>query len=187
VPRTDGELVQECAAGLVRLRLGGRIAFAAPPFIRTGEVSAADLERFVRALRIDVSQVVDSRWLDNGPGWVGLLLASAEEVLAIEPDWAAAAGMDLGVVGPYPEGSECAIEVRAFCPGYGIAEDPVTGSLNAGIGVWLAGDRLPASYVASQGTALGRLGRAYIERDGDTVWVGGDARTSITGTVGIGE
>ena len=187
VPRTEGELVQECGAGLVRLRRGERLAFAGPPFIRSGEVSEDDRERIVRALRIDPSQVVDLEWIDNGPGWVGVLLGTADEVLAIEPDWSAAKGMDIGVVGAYPDGSECAVEIRAFCPGYGMDEDPVTGSLNAGVAQWLAGDRLPASYVASQGTVLGRRGRVYVEREGETVWVGGDARTSITGTVGLGE
>ena len=187
VPRRDGSLVQECGAGLVRLRRGERLAFAGPPFIRSGEVSEEDRERIVRALRIDPSQVRDLEWIDNGPGWVGVLLDSAEEVLALEPDWSAASGMDIGVVGAYPDGSECAVEIRAFCPGVGIAEDPVTGSLNAGVAQWLAGDRLPASYVASQGTVLGRRGRVFIDREGDTVWVGGDARTTITGTVGLGE
>lgn len=187
VPRTEGELVQECAAGLVKLRRGERLAFAGPPFIRSGEVSDDDRERIVRALRIDPSQVVDLEWIDNGPGWVGVLLETADEVLAIEPDWSAAKGMDIGVVGAYPDGSECAVEIRAFCPGYGMDEDPVTGSLNAGVAQWLAGDRFPTSYVACQGTVLGRRGRVFVEREGDTVWVGGDARTSITGSVGIGE
>ena len=187
VPRTDGQLVQECGAGLVRLRRGERLAFAGPPFIRSGEVSEEDRERIVRALRIDASQVVDLEWIDNGPGWVGVLLETADEVLAIEPDWSAAKGMDIGVVGAYPDGSECAVEIRAFCPGFGMDEDPVTGSLNAGVADWLAGDRLPTSYVASQGTALGRRGRVYVDREGDTVWVGGDARTSVTGSVGLGE
>ena len=186
VPRTDGTLVQECGAGLVQLRRGERLAFAGPPFIRSGEVSEEDRERIVRALRIDPSQVRDLEWIDNGPGWVGVLLDSAEEVLALEPDWSAAAGMDIGVVGPYPEGSECAVEIRAFCPEMGIAEDPVTGSLNAGVAQWLAGGRLPTSYVASQGTALGRRGRVFIDREGDTVWVGGDARTTVSGSVGLG-
>jgi PhzF family phenazine biosynthesis protein len=185
------QLVQECGAGLVRLRRasGGqsRLAFAGPPFLRSGEVSEEDRERVVRALRIDPSQVVELAWIDNGPGWVGVLLETADEVLAIEPDWSAAMGMDIGVVGAYPDGSECAVEIRAFCPGFGMDEDPVTGSLNAGVAQWLAGDRLPTSYVASQGTALGRRGRVYVEREGDTVWVGGDARTSVTGTVGLGE
>ena len=183
VPRTEGVLVQECGAGLVQLRRSERLAFAGPPFIRSGEVSEEDRERIVRALRIDPSQVRDLEWIDNGPGWVGVLLDSAQEVLALEPDWSAAAGMDIGVVGPYPEGSECAVEIRAFCPEMGIAEDPVTGSLNAGVAQWLAGDRLPPSYVASQGTVLGRRGRVHVERSGDTVWVGGDALTTITGQV----
>jgi PhzF family phenazine biosynthesis protein len=191
VPRSDGALVQECGIGLVEIKRGDRLAFAAPPFIRSGVVSDDDRERIVRALRLDPAQVVDLRWIDNGPGWVGVLLGSAEEVLAIEPDWSAAAGMDIGVVGAYPAGSECAVEVRAICPGIGVSEDPVTGSLNAGIAQWLAGDRLPSAYVASQGTVLGRRGRVYVEREagghGDTVWVGGDARTSITGSVGLGE
>jgi len=61
----------------------------------------------------------------------------------------------------------------------------VTGSLNASIGQWLAGDRLPASYVASQGTVLGRRGRVHVQLEGDTVWVGGDAATAITGEVSL--
>src|SRR5262249_30536185 len=102
------------------------------------------------------------------------------------PDWSSFGGLDIGVVGPYPEGWECAVEVRAFSPGLGGVEDPVTGSLNASIGQWLAGDRLPTSYVALQGAGLGRAGRVYVEQDGDTVWVGGDAATTIKGTVGLG-
>jgi PhzF family phenazine biosynthesis protein len=186
VPRRDGELVQECGAGLVRLRSSERWAFAGPPLLRSGEVSAEDRERIVRALRIDPSQVRDMEWIDNGPGWVGVLMDSAEEVLAVDHDRSAMDGLDIGVVGPYPDGSECAVEIRAFMSG-GLGEDPVTGSLNAGVGQWLAGDRLPASYVASQGTALGRRGRVHVEREGDTVWVGGDARTMIFGTVGVRE
>jgi PhzF family phenazine biosynthesis protein len=189
VPRTEGELVQECGAGLVRLRRasGGqsRLAFAGPPFLRSGAVSEQDRERIVRALRIDPSQVVDLEWIDNGPGWVGVLLETADEVLAIEPDWSAAKGMDIGVVGAYPEGGECAVEIRAFCPGFGMDEDPVTGSLNAGIAQWLAGRRLPASYVASQGTAIGRAGRVHVGLEGESVWVGGDTRTTIAGTVDL--
>jgi PhzF family phenazine biosynthesis protein len=107
-------------------------------------------------------------------------------VLAVRPDWSSFGDLDIGVVGPYPAGSECAVEVRAFCPSIGIVEDPVTGSLNASIGQWLAGDRLPASYVAAQGTALGRAGRVHVEKLEGTVWVGGDAATTVKGTVGLG-
>ncbi|WP_045875471.1 PhzF family phenazine biosynthesis protein [Pseudofrankia sp. DC12] len=209
VPRGE-YVVQECAAGLVPLRrlaadpAGGtqpasppggttpvpggvsRLAFAAPPLLRDGPVDDDLLARLTAPLGIEPADVVDAKWCDNGPGWVGLRLASARQVLALAPDFAAIE-QDTGVVGPYPEGGECAVEVRAFCaPHLGITEDPVTGSLNASLGQWLAGDVLPTSYVASQGTALGRRGRVHVEKAEDgTIWVGGDAHTTIAGTVRI--
>ncbi len=181
-PATDVGLVQECGAGLVRLRRTPRLAFAAPPLVRSGEVSADDRERILRALRITHDDVVDLEWIDNGPGWVGVLLKDADAVLNLEPDWAVL-DLDIGVVGPRSDG-DTACEVRALCPmSTGITEDPVTGSLNAGIGQWLAGRVLPASYVAAQGTVLGRAGRVHVDRDGDDVWIGGDATTVIHGEV----
>lgn len=185
-PATADAVVQECGAGLVTLRRAGpRLAFEAPPLVRSGPVSAEDRTRIVRALAIQDDEVVDMAWIDNGPGWVGVLLRDADAVLALQPDWSVFGELDIGVVGPR-QGADTACEVRAFCPGIGIVEDPVTGSLNAGVGQWLAGSALPASYVAAQGTALGRTGRVHVERDGDTVWVGGDATTVIRGEVAIG-
>lgn len=194
-------VVQECAAGLIVVRRaageGGRerLAFAAPPQIRSGPPTDAELEAACRALRIARPDVVAARWIDNGPGWLGLWLASAEEVLAIEPDYLAMAGMDLGVAGPW--GSQAAevgadIEVRGLDPVIG--EDPVTGSLNASLGQWLIGEGiLPARYVAAQGTRLGRRGRVFVEAvagagagevgGAGEVWVGGDTTTVISGTV----
>jgi PhzF family phenazine biosynthesis protein len=187
VPRSEGELVQECGAGLVRVRRGERLAFAGPPLLRSGPVDHADRSRIVAALRRSEDALVDLAWVDNGPGWVACLLGSAEEVLACRPDYGAFGDLEIGIVGTYPDPSAAGadIEVRAFVPSMGIGEDPVTGSLNAGIAQWLAGDRLPASYVASQGTVLGRRGRVHLERSGDTVWVGGDAVTLITGEVSL--
>ncbi|CAN5909891.1 PhzF family phenazine biosynthesis protein [soil metagenome] len=77
------------------------------------------------------------------------------------------------------------LEVRAFAASVGIEEDPVTGSLNAGLAEWLIADgHLPARYLASQGQALGRDGRVSVERDADgTIWIGGDSVTCIDGTV----
>jgi PhzF family phenazine biosynthesis protein len=186
VPATDDVVVQECGAGLVTVRRGERLAFAAPPLVRSGPVSEADLDRVVRALRIGRDEVVDSAWIDNGPGWVGVLLASADAVLALEPAWHEFDGLDVGVVGPRT-GGDTACEVRAVCPGLGVTEDPVTGSLNAGLGQWLAGGALPSSYVAAQGTALGRAGRVHVARVDATVWVGGDTVTRIAGEVDLGD
>lgn len=183
---SDAELVQECGAGLLRVRRAGRLAFAAPPLLREGPVTEDERAQILRALRLTDDDVVDLSWGDNGPGWVVVLMRDADAVLAVRPDWSSFGDLDIGVVGPYASGSACAVEVRAFSPGIGVVEDPVTGSLNASIGQWLAGGRLPTSYVASQGTALGRAGRVHVEKDGDTVWVGGDAATTIKGMVGLG-
>lgn len=182
VPAAEGVLVQECAAGLVELRTGGRLAFGAPPLTRSGPVDEVEVAAACRALRLDRSAVRDAAWIDNGPGWMGLLLADTDTVLALEPDWAAFGARKIGVLAEYADGP-VAIEVRAFCPAYGVPEDPVTGSLNAGIGQWLAGSRLPASYVAAQGTALGRAGRVHVESVDGQIWVGGDTVTTITGSV----
>jgi PhzF family phenazine biosynthesis protein len=186
VPRSDDLLVQECGAGLLRIRRTGRLAFAAPPLLREGPVTDEERAQVLAALDLTAADVVDLSWGDNGPGWVVALLRDADAVLAVRPDWSSFGGLEIGVAGLYPPGSECAVEVRAFCPSIGVVEDPVTGSLNASIGQWLGGDRLPTSYVASQGTVLGRAGRVHVEKDGDTVWVGGDAATTIKGVVGLG-
>lgn len=77
------------------------------------------------------------------------------------------------------------LEVRAFAANMGIEEDPVTGSLNAGLAEWLIADgHLPARYLVSQGQTLGRDGRVSVERDPDgTIWIGGDSVTCIDGMV----
>ncbi len=186
VPREE-QVVQECAVGLVRLRRGERLAFAAPPLIRSGPVADADLDRIVAALRIGRDAVVDSQWVDNGAGWVAVQLREAAAVLALEPDYAGFGDLDIGVVGPHPPGADAQVEVRAFAPAAGIPEDPVTGSLNAGLAQWLTGNgTLPPSYVAAQGTSLGRAGRVHVDTDAHgTLWVGGATVTTIRGSVGF--
>ncbi|MEP9383087.1 PhzF family phenazine biosynthesis protein [Nocardioides sp. KR10-350] len=185
-PRTEGEVVQECRVGLVRLRRGERLAFAAPPLLRSGAVDEETVVRVAAGLRVPRDEILDAQWCDNGPGWVAVMLPDAAAVLELVPDPGALGGLAVGVVGIYPEG-DCAIEVRAFVGGLGVDEDPVTGSLNAALAQWLAGTTLPSSYVASQGAALQRRGRVYVETAEDgTIWVGGDTLTTITGTVVIG-
>jgi PhzF family phenazine biosynthesis protein len=178
-------VVQECGAGLITVRRKeAGLAFAAPPLIRSGPVEESVAERVARGLNIARSDIVDIAWADNGPGWVAVLLASAEAVLAVRPG---VLDLDIGVAGPYPDGSPEALEVRAFTPVVMSLEDPVTGSLNASLGQWLLGSgRLTSPYVASQGTALGRRGRVHVSQDDDgQVWVGGGTVTCITGTVVI--
>lgn len=180
----DDEVVQQCGAGLVRVRrTPDGLAFAAPPLLRDGPVEEELVQHVAGLLRIDRAEVVDARWADNGPGWLAVLLADAAAVLALRPG---TVDLDLGVVGPHPEGAPEAFEVRAFFPKDGATvEDPVTGSLNASLAQWLLSTgRAKAPYVAAQGTALGRSGRVHVTRDADgTIWVGGGTVTVVTGEV----
>jgi PhzF family phenazine biosynthesis protein len=187
VPKQDGVLVQECGAGLVRVRQDdGRLAFAAPPLTRSGQVDEGDLAGIAAGLRMARTALLDASWLVNGPHWIGVLLESAEDVLAITPDYAAMDGLNVGVIGPHGGGGSADFEVRTFIPGDAAAEDPVTGSFNAGAAQWLIGSgRAPASYTAAQGTALGRAGRVRVDAVGDDIWVGGSSTSCISGSVVI--
>ncbi|MEO7547003.1 MAG: PhzF family phenazine biosynthesis protein [Ramlibacter sp.] len=190
------QVVQECGIGLVKLRRdGGRLAFAAPPLRKSGPLPEDDVALIARGLGVAREDITHHAWCDNGPNWRGVMLRSAEQVLALQPDATILGGLDIGVVGPRGKvgvvGSraaddECAFEVRAFFPGNnGMTEDPVTGSLNAALAQWLIGAGLaPPSYIASQGTALARAGRVHVERDaqGD-IWIGGGSVTCVEGTV----
>jgi len=186
-PRPVNEpIVQESAAGLVEIRrLDGRLAFAGPPLIRSGAVEEGAVEHIAAVLGIDWRDIVDAEWVDNGPGWMAVLLASAEAVLALRPG---IVDIDLGVVGPYPAGSPSAFEMRAFFPKDGATvEDPVSGSLGASVTPWLLRTgRVGRTFVISQGTILGREGRIHVSVDeGSTVWVGGDTITCVEGEVEI--
>ena len=179
-------VVQECGAGLVTVRrTTNGWAFAAPPLVRSGPVDEALVRRVAEVLRVERFEILDTQWVDNGPGWVAALLGSAEAVLALRPG---GVGFDLGVVGAYPDGSPEAFEVRAFFPANGVTvEDPVTGSLNASLAEWLLRTgRATVPYTASQGTALGRSGRVHVTRDGDgTIWTGGGTITCVVGHVDL--
>lgn len=185
MPRQPGGLVQECGAGLVRIKHdGGRLAFAAPPLTRSGSVDEGDLLRIAAGLGLPRGKLLDASWLVNGPDWIGVLLQSAEQVLALQPDFAAMKGLKVGVIGPHAAGSPSDFEVRTFIPGDAAAEDPVTGSFNAGAAQWLIGSgRAPDSYIAAQGTALGRAGRVYVDAADGVIWVGGNSVTCIRGSV----
>ena len=180
------DVVQECGVGLVKIqRLGTRLSFAAPPLRRGGPLEEADVQLIAEGLGLHRSDILHHAWCDNGPPWRGVMLASAEQVLALKPDAELLQGLDIGVVAPRTTG-DAQFEVRAFFPGNnGLTEDPVTGSLNAAMGQWLMGAGLaPDSYVTSQGTCLGRAGRVHMQRDEQNqVWVGGESVTCIEGSV----
>jgi PhzF family phenazine biosynthesis protein len=181
-------VVQECGVGLVRIKQdGARLAFAAPTLIQSGPLPEADVQHIARGLGVPRSDILHHAWCHNGPKWRGVMLASSEQVLALKPDGAILAGLDIGVVGAKPDGNDCAFEIRAFFHiDGGIDEDPVTGSLNAGVAQWLIGAGLaPPRYIASQGAVLGRAGRVHVEQVGEDIWIGGDSVTCVDGTVAL--
>lgn len=181
------EIVQECGVGLVRIRRHGtRISFEAPELIRDGPVDPEELAGLAAVLGIELTDIRAARWVDNGPGWVGLLLEDADVVRGLRPDFSKGTGerLDIGVVGMYPEGWDTTYEVRAFFSGERgeMLEDPVTGSLNASLAQWMLSEGwVKAPYVASQGRALGRSGRVHISGDADSVWVGGQVFDIVDG------
>jgi predicted PhzF superfamily epimerase YddE/YHI9 len=212
-PHTDGRVVQECGVGLVELRrTGDRWAFAGPPLTRYEPLDADLLARVTSGLGLGPGDVLEHSWLVNGPRWIGVRLASAEQVLAVRPDFTVLAGLDVGVVGPWRDGAAGTadavgadrvgtaeadgadrvgtdgarpdVEVRGFVNGG--YEDPVTGSLNAGLARWLVDTgQVPERYVAAQGTCLQRAGRVHVDVVGGDIWVGGDTTTVVEGTVAL--
>ncbi len=183
-PKRAGVVVQQCGAGLVDVqRVAAGLAFKAPPLLRTGPVEESLLAHIASVLGLARGKIVDAQWVDNGPGWVAVMLADAEAVLALEPGFV---DLDLGVVGPCSPSASVAFEVRAFFPKDGVTvEDPVTGSLNASLASWLlASGRAQTPYVVSQGTRLGRAGRVHVDRDAEgEIWVGGGTVTCVVGEV----
>ncbi len=179
-----GDVVQQCGAGLIHIRRDkDRLFFCAPPLRRSGPLDADMIGRIVAALGLQDTEVDAGAWVDNGPGWAALLIKDRQTLLQAKPDYAALKGMRIGLIAPVGEaGHGFDFEVRAFSAGG--FEDPVTGSLNAGIAQWLLADGIAAGdYIAAQGTLLGRKGRVHVLQDGADIWVGGAVQDGITGTL----
>jgi PhzF family phenazine biosynthesis protein len=191
VPADPTTVVQECGAGLVPVRVDGDVlSFAAPPRIRSGPVDVELVAEVVSILGVDPGSVVDAEWLDNGPGWVGVLLDDAETLRDLTPDLGGRSGTwDIGVVAPVTDSTDVAFELRAFFTDgtEPHREDPVTGSLNASAAEWLlATGRATAPYVAAQGSSLGRSGRIHVSEDAEGIWVGGRTHVVVSGEVDLG-
>lgn len=189
VPQGD-EIIQECEIGLVRIRRQGEeLAFIAPPLLRSGPLDAELLERVRLALNLEPAAIVRSQWVDNGAGWLALMLTDRQTVLELQPDYSKLLGLAVGVVAPCDptrDEVDAQFEVRAFIAGDGAPEDPATGSLNAGVAQWLLGAGLaPSQYVVSQGTAIGRAGRIRVQQQGDEIWIGGAVSLCIEGRLSL--
>ena len=193
--KQPGTVVQECAKGLVALRVDaqtGRLAFAAPSLSRSA-ISAQELAPVLQAAGLQAHQVVACQKLNNGPLFWALLLDEADTVFGLQPDAAAlhALGVELAVAAIYPQAGKALIgrasrEARAFASstdtasatgpdvevrvwfntGTSLSEDPITGSLNASLAQWLLAEgHIQAPYLASQGVNLDRSGSVNISQD----------------------
>jgi PhzF family phenazine biosynthesis protein len=185
-PRHTGRIIQECGAGLVTVRREkDALAFAAPPRIRDGALDEAYLNRLIDAFGLTRAQVLDHQWVDNGPGWAVLRLATAREVLALEPDLSLIPDAMAGVIGAHPAGAGHDFEMRTFAPGADVPEDPACGSMNAAVGQWLTSTgAAPSSYWVSQGTRLGRAATIEVTAEADgTVWISGATTVAIRGRI----
>lgn len=185
-PNRAGVVIQECELGLVELLYAGdgTVSFKAPPPLRTGPLDDEHVARIAQALRIDRETILAHQWVDNGPGWAAVQLPSARDVLDLDPDWQLLDQLELGVVGAHPDGAPEQFEVRAFAGPVGVREDPVTGSLNAGVAQWLIGAGLaPPSYRVSQGNRVGRRGIVSVRQQDGGIWIGGACATCIAGTL----
>ncbi len=186
--KNGAQIVQQCKAGLIRVqRDGKRLAFSAPPLLKTGPLDAGMLAKLARALHVDPADILHHQWVDNGPGWMAVMLGSVDQLMSLAPDFEGLGEVKLGVVAACPPGAEHQFELRAFFTTTHVIEDPVTGSLNASVAQWLIGAGLaPERYRASQGRAIGRAGNIFVNRDSQgQIWVGGSSVTCVDGTVNI--
>ena len=191
-PKAAGVVVQQCGRGLVTLRMDGEHLFLALPAPALREVSRSMLDECAAALVDTPKSVRASAAIDDGITWITLHLADAAAVRGLRPDVArihaltpaGVAGVTVFGFGATSAGSQ--MEVRSFAPAEGIAEDPVCGSGNGCVAALVRSERLLAgtSYVASQGSCVGRDGRVEVRFDGEgTIWLGGHSVTCIEGTV----
>jgi PhzF family phenazine biosynthesis protein len=195
-PKTAGRIMQQCGIGLVKVKQeGDRLAFAAPPTIRSGPLDDTLIDEICDVLNIERAAIIDHQWLDNGPGWMGIMLRDAEAVRAVKPNGTWRRRVDIGIIGKVgiigaeQDAADTQWELRAIFSNHigSLIEDPVTGSLNASTAQWLyASGRQTGPYVAAQGSCIGRAGRVHISQDADgSVWVGGRCHSLFTGETGF--
>jgi len=182
-------IVQQCGAGLISVIDDGSLGFVAPPLGRHERPTSPELGEALELLGSEGDGLIEAMWVDNGPGWLALLFDSAERILTLKPKRSWPDHLHLGMAGFQPAGGDYAIETRAFHTDQHMncVEDPVTGSFNAALALWLVGEgRLPPCYSVSQGQCVGRRGRIEIcSRHGEII-VSGSTRTVVRGTALLG-
>ena len=191
-PKMPGLLVQQCAKGLIPVRVEGEKLFFELPEPSLEEIPAEQLAQVADALGIQTREVASGALINVGPVWLTLRLTNADTVRCLKPDQARVAAITpqgavgVTVFGTEPAGSETQYEVRSFAPVQGVNEDPVCGSGNGCVAVLVEREKLSEedSYVARQGRSIGRDGRVEVRfGEANSIWVGGQAVTCVEGTL----
>lgn len=194
----DGTLTQECASGLLRIRIetgaAGTRLYVRVPNAHVEPVGPRALQRVSEALGVSMpGEHSGASIVDVGPRWLVADIGSESAVRTLDPDMRLLAalcdefgGVGINVFGRTPQADS--LVVRSFAPGDGIAEDPVCGSGNAAVAAHLiesdALDRLGRSYRVSQGREVGRDGEVLVEIDeAGGIDIGGAAITCVDGTL----
>ena len=200
IPATPGKVVQECQIGLIDIDISNSPPAFTAPATRIEQLSDEEIKHLAGVIDLPAEKIVSAVFLENGPPWLVLELESASAVLGIDADKISGQAVVstggrgvscLGVLGAHTNnesrGDQADFEVRLFASEAGIVEDPITGSLNAAIAMWLDSEaRLAEKTLVSQGTALGREGRLFIRRLGPSdIQIGGHSHIQIRGDVEI--
>jgi PhzF family phenazine biosynthesis protein len=192
-PREPGRLVQECAKGLVTLRIVGERLFLALPEPAFTVPDEYELAAAAAALGVSAGAILLGSVIDVGAVWLTLQLGSAREVISLEPNMHLLAALSarctgVTVFGLHDAGNWAAVEVRSFAPADGVPEDPVCGSGNGCVAAMIRrhGILNVSAYIASQGRRMGRDGHVEVEFDADgVIWLGGRAVTCVDGSLTV--
>ena len=200
----DSQLVQECQAGLLPLRIEqtGSDQRLQRLFVQTPEVKVSTVDepqhaKIAASLQASLVPNTLPLRVDIGPVWLIVQLENAQAVHSLQPDMAAitCVSQELQLTGitvfglTETEGS--AVYTRSFAPAANVPEDPVCGSGNASVAAFLVhSDKLNLTgetYVANQGQELGREGFVHVSvsRAGQTIEIGGSSVTCIEGSLQV--
>lgn len=191
-------LVQECGAGLLPIRVAGEgdaceLAIRAPAarVVAVGLEASGTLKRVLDGIPLGA---IPPALVEGGRRWWVAEFADEATLRAWRPDLDAirALARESGGLGlaafARSRDPDFDLVVRAFPLGVGIVEDPASGAANGLIGAWIATAEpqgpLARGYRVSQGRELGRDARLRVTIEAaDSIWVGGQTRTVIDGTL----
>jgi len=168
------------------------------------EEISLDYDEVADALGIDVATLQDvgadmpMAVADTGEPWLLVPVNYFEHVSRLDPDLPAIDALcdRVDAVGLYAFtfdtiGGQSTLHGRGFAPSHGVSEDPVTGTAAGACGAYVrhegALDDTIDQVVVEQGHFLDRPGTVRVDTDGVAAWVGGQAVTTLDGSMTVPE